>query len=182
MVFLTYNSAMTRTSLEGRPFPTQLLRDRAARETVIWRLCFLAVLVVAQSLNHARLFAAPWNAAHLASLSFTISRSLLKLMSIELLMAPNHFIHCCPLLLPSGCTFKLKGKVSTEATVIVVLKKARSTKYIYIILCGLISSFPISQRNELMAVTNFAVRSLRGKVSLVAPRVKNLPAMQETWI
>ena len=141
---------------------------------------FLAVIVVAQSLNHVRLFAAPWNAAHLASLSFTISRSLLKLMSIESMVPSNHFILYCPLLLPSGCTFKLK--VSMAATAIVVLKKARSIKYVYIILCGLVSSFPVSQRNELMAVTNFAVRSLRRKVSLVAQRVKNLPAMQETWV
>ena len=144
--------------------------------------CFLAVIVVAQLLSHVRLFAAPWNAAHLASLSFTISQSLVKLMSIESMVPSNHFILYCPLLLPSGCTFKLKVKVSMAATAIVVLKKARSIKYVYIILCGLVSSFPISQRDELMVVTNFAVRSLRRKVSLVAQRVKNLPAMQETWV
>ena len=44
----------------------------------------------------------PWTAAHRASLSFTISRCLLKLMSIELVMLFNHLIFCCPfLLLPS---------------------------------------------------------------------------------
>ena len=42
----------------------------------------------------------PWTAARQASLSFTNSRSLLKLMSIELVMAPNHLIFCRPLLLP----------------------------------------------------------------------------------
>ena len=42
--------------------------------------------VVAQSLSHVRLFVIPWTAAHQASLSFTISQSLLKLMSI----APVH--------------------------------------------------------------------------------------------
>ena len=41
----------------------------------------------------------PWTAAHQASLSFTISRSFLKLMSIELVMPSNHLILCCPLLL-----------------------------------------------------------------------------------
>jgi len=41
----------------------------------------------------------PWTAAHHASLSFTISWSLLKLMSIELGMPPNHLVLCCPLLL-----------------------------------------------------------------------------------
>ena len=52
-----------------------------------------------QSLSHVRLFATPWTAAHLASLSITNSRSLLKLMSIELVMPPNHLTLCHPLLL-----------------------------------------------------------------------------------
>ena len=43
--------------------------------------------------------ATPWTAACQASLSITNSRSLLKLMSIELLMPSNHIIFCCPLLL-----------------------------------------------------------------------------------
>ena len=44
----------------------------------------------------------PWTAAHQASQSFTISRSLLKLMSIESMMPPNHLNLCNPLfLLPS---------------------------------------------------------------------------------
>ena len=42
----------------------------------------------------------PWTAAHQASLSFTISWSLLKLMSIELVMPSNQLIRCHPLLLP----------------------------------------------------------------------------------
>ena len=45
------------------------------------------------------LFATPWTAACQAFLFFTISRSLLKLMSIESLMPSNHLILCCPLLL-----------------------------------------------------------------------------------
>ena len=44
--------------------------------------------------------ATPWTAAHQASLSFTNSWSLLKLMSIESVMPSNHLILCCPLLLP----------------------------------------------------------------------------------
>ena len=47
-------------------------------------------------------FATPWRAAHQASLFFTISRSLLKLMSVESVMPFNNFILCHPfLLLPS---------------------------------------------------------------------------------
>ena len=45
-----------------------------------------------QSLSHVWLFATPWTAAHQASLSFTISRSLHKVMSTELMMPSNHLI------------------------------------------------------------------------------------------
>ena len=46
--------------------------------------------------------ATPWTAAHQAPLSFPISQSLLKLMSIESVMPSSHLILCCPLpLLPS---------------------------------------------------------------------------------
>ena len=55
-----------------------------------------------QSLSHARLFATPWTAALQVSLSITNSQSLLKFMSIELVIPSNHLILCCPpLLLPS---------------------------------------------------------------------------------
>ena len=52
-----------------------------------------------QSLSDVRLFVAPRTAAHQASLSFTISRSMLKLMSVESVIPPNHLILCRPLLL-----------------------------------------------------------------------------------
>ena len=47
-----------------------------------------------QSLSRVRLSATPWSAAHQASLSITNSLSLLKLMSIESVMPPNHLILC----------------------------------------------------------------------------------------
>ena len=50
-------------------------------------------------ISHVRLFATPWTAARQASLSFFISRSLLKLMSIQSVMPSNHLILCHPLLL-----------------------------------------------------------------------------------
>ena len=54
---------------------------------------------VAQS---CQLFVTPWTAARQASLSITNSQSLLKLMSIKLVIPSNHLILCCPLLfLPS---------------------------------------------------------------------------------
>ena len=55
-----------------------------------------------QPLSHVWLFVTPWTAAPQASLSFTISQSSLKLMSIELVMFANYLIPCHPLfLLPS---------------------------------------------------------------------------------
>ena len=55
-----------------------------------------------QLLNHVYLFATPWTTTRQASLSFTISRSLLKLMFFESVMPFNHLILYCPLfLLPS---------------------------------------------------------------------------------
>ena len=60
------------------------------------------VAVVVQSLSHVQLFVTSWTASHQASLSFTISQSLLKLMSIESAMPSNHLILCRPLLLPSS--------------------------------------------------------------------------------
>ena len=57
------------------------------------------VVVVVQSLSHVQLFVTPWAAAHQAFWSFTVSLSLLKLMSIESVMPSNHLILCHPLLL-----------------------------------------------------------------------------------
>ena len=59
-------------------------------------------VVVVQSLSHVQLFVTSWTASHQASLSFTISQSLLKLMSIESVMRSNHLILCRPLFLPSS--------------------------------------------------------------------------------
>ena len=53
------------------------------------------------SLSHVWVFVTPWTAARQASMSFTVSRGLLKLLSTELMMPFNHLIHCRPLLLPS---------------------------------------------------------------------------------
>ena len=52
-----------------------------------------------QSLSRVQLFATPWTEARQASLSFTISQSLLRLMSIESVMPSNHLILCHPLIL-----------------------------------------------------------------------------------
>ena len=67
----------------------------------------LAVVVV-QLLYHVRFFATPWTATHQAP-STTVSRSLLKFMSIESMMLSNHLILCHPLLLLPSNLFQHKG-------------------------------------------------------------------------
>ena len=80
-----------------RPSPLRVSLHVSSLKTTL-----LIGLAVVQLLRHVRLFATPWSAAFQASLSFTISWSLLKFMSIELVMPSYYPIICCPpLLLPS---------------------------------------------------------------------------------
>ena len=51
---------------------------------------FIVIFIVVQSLDPVQLFKTPWTAASQASLSFTISQRLLKLMSIESVMTWKH--------------------------------------------------------------------------------------------
>ena len=53
---------------------------------------FLIIIAVVQSLSHVQLFVTPWTAAHQASLPFTISWSLLKLVSIDMRRCPTFFM------------------------------------------------------------------------------------------
>ena len=57
------------------------------------------VAVIVQLLSHVWLSVTPRTAAYQASPSLTISQSLLRFMSVELVMLSNHLILCCPLLL-----------------------------------------------------------------------------------
>ena len=58
-------------------------------------------LYVVQSLSHVQLFVTPWTAASQASLSFTISQSLLKFISIQSVIPSNYLIFCHPLSPPA---------------------------------------------------------------------------------
>ena len=97
-----------------------------------------------QLLGRVRLFAAPWIAAHQASLSITNFRSSPKLMSIELVMPSNHVILCCPLLLlPSiFLSFRVFSNESVLST--------RWPKY-------WIFSFSISPSNEHPGLISFRI-------------------------
>ena len=86
-------------SFTARSFIEQLpLREKSQC------LCCVLILyfVVVQSLNHVWLFVTLWTIAHQAYLFLTISQSLLKLISVELVMPSNHLIFCCPLLFLSS--------------------------------------------------------------------------------
>ena len=95
-----------------------------------------------QSLSRVWLFVIPWTAARQASLSITNSRSLLKLMSIESVMPSNHFILCCPLLLPPS-VFPNIRVFSSE-----LVLRIRWPKY---------WSFSISPSNEYSGLFSFRI-------------------------
>ena len=71
-----------------------------------------------QSLGGVRLFMTPWTAACQASLSITNYRSLLKLMSIKLVMPSNRLILCCSLLLLLSI-FPSIGVFSNESALLI---------------------------------------------------------------
>jgi len=97
-----------------------------------------------QSLSHVQLFATPWTAACQASLSITNSWSLLKLMSIELVMPSNHLILCRPLLLPPSI-FPSIRVFSNESVLCIRWPKYWSF------------SFSISPSNEYSGLISFRV-------------------------
>ena len=77
-------------------------QERSSQETIVqaWvRVLVQPQFSSVQSLSCVGLFTTPWTAALQASLSITNSQSLLKLISIELVMPSNHLILCRPLLL-----------------------------------------------------------------------------------
>ena len=79
-------------------------------------VCYLLIVVVVPSPSHVQLFMIPQTVACQASLSLTISWSLLKFMSIALVMPSNHLILCHPLLLllsifPSIRVFSIESAV-----------------------------------------------------------------------
>ena len=87
-------------------------RKRQRQDILLSTLCFFAHIlilscsvyffVVVQLLSHIQFFATSWTAARQASVSFTISQSSLKLMSVESVMPSKHLIFCHPILfLPS---------------------------------------------------------------------------------
>ena len=101
-------------------------------------LCFCSVTQLCSTLCD------PWTAAHQASLFFTISRSLRKLMSIESVMPSNHLIVCHPLLLLLSIFPRIRFFSSESAFLI------RWSKYWSF-------SFSISPSNEYSGLVSFRI-------------------------
>ena len=100
------------------------------------------LLLLLSRFSRVRLYVTPETAAHQAPLSFTISQSLLKFMSIKSVMLSNHFILCHPLLLlPS--IFPSIRVVSNESVL-----RIRWPKY---------WSFSISPSNEYSGLISFSI-------------------------
>ena len=97
-----------------------------------------------QSLSCVWLFATPWTVARQSSLSFTISQSLLKLISIESMMLPNHLILCHPLLLLPSVFPSIKV-FSNESDLLIRWPKYWSF------------SFSISPSNEYSGLISFRI-------------------------
>ena len=123
-----------------------------------------------QLLNCVRLFAAPWTAACQASLLITNSRSLLKLMSIELVMPSYHLILCCPLFLPPSILPSIRV-FSNESVLPIRWPKYWSC------------SFNISPSNEYSGLISFRMDwvdlfASRGLKSLLQqPQFKNINSL-----
>ena len=108
---------------------------------------FIVLFVVVQSLSCVRLFATPWTASHQAFLSFTISWSLLKLMSTASMIPSNYLILCHHfLLLPS--IFPSIRVFSNESALHIRWQKYQSF------------SFSISPSNEYSGLISFRMNWL----------------------
>ena len=111
---------------------------------ILWTSFVPSVFVVVQPLSCVWLFVIPWTEAHQAALSFTISHSLLKLMSIESVMPSNYLIFCHPLLLMPSIFSSIRV-FSNELSLCIRCPKYRSF------------SFSISPSNEYSGIISFSI-------------------------
>ena len=107
-------------------------------------ICIVCVSAVVHLLSRVLLFATPWTAAQQVSLSFSISRSLLKFMCIELVMLSDNLIFCCPLLLLSS-VFPSIRVFSIESALLIMRPKYWGF------------SFSISPYNEYSGLVSFRI-------------------------
>ena len=139
----------------SNPFLHSIYQDKVSQSGVFWKELYfnfrlydrnvsLSHAVGVQLLSHVQLFVTPWTAVYQASLSFTISQSLLKLMSIESMMPFNHLILSWPLLLLPSIFLSIRVS-SNELSLHIRWPKYRSF------------SFSISPSNEYSGLISFSI-------------------------
>ena len=148
--------------------------------------CSTLLLIVAQSLSHVQLVAAPWTAARQASLSFTTSWSLLKLMSIESVIPSNHLILCppfssCPQSFPTLVSFPVSWLFISAGQNIGALASASvvpvNIQGLFPLgLTGLISLLSRGL-SRVFSSTTIQTHQFLGSQPSLAQSIKNLPAM-----
>ena len=121
-----------------------------------------------QSLSRVGLFATPWTAARQASLSITNSQSLLKLMSIESLMPPNHLILCHLLPLPPSVFASIRV-FSNESVLRIRWPKCWSF------------SFNIGPSNEYSGLISSKLLLLLSRFSRVRPHRRQPTRLPRPW-
>ena len=142
------------TSWSSQVYP----RDARIFQCMQLNQCDISFCCIVQLLYHVQLSVTPWTAALQASLSLTISQSLLKLLSIESVMSSNHLILCHPHLLLSSIFPNIRV-FSNESAVCI-----RRPKYWSF-------SFSISSSNEYLGLISF--RTDRFELLAVQGTLKN---------
>ena len=100
------------------------------------------ILVIVHSLRRVWLLENTWTAAHQASLSFTISWNLLKIMSIESGMPSNHLILCCPLLLRPSIFPNIRA-FSNESVLCITCQRTGVSALASVLPMNIQHSFPV---------------------------------------
>ena len=124
------------------------------------------VVVIFQLLSHVWLFVTSWTAACQTSLSFTVSQSLLMLMSIESVMPSNHLILCLPLFhLPS--VFPNMRVFFNESALHISWPKYWSFSFIS----------PSNEYSRLISFRRFDHLVVQKTLSFPAPQIENLNSL-----
>ena len=124
-----------------------------------------SLVLVVQSLSRVQLLATPWTAAGQASLSFTISWSLLKLMSTESVMPSNHLILCLPFL-PLPSTFPSIRVFSNESAFLIRWQNIGTSASASVLPMNIQSWFP---------------SGLTGLISLLSKRFSRVFSSTTVW-
>ena len=144
-------------------------------------------VVAVQSLNCVQLFVTLWTVAQQAPLSCTISRRLLKFMSIESMMLSNHFILCCPVLLcfqsfPASVSFPVSQLFASDGQSVGVSNDYSGLIYFRIIVLISLQSKGLSsllQNHNLKAKKHNLESRMSGEISITSDMKMTPPLWQK---